>query len=231
MSQEPLSCTGERQNTAVALVTKAPEPGAAKTRLCPPLSPEEAAAAAAAMIADTLAVARDSGYAVWVVFAGDEAVLRRTVGDDVALLPQRGQSLGERLAAAQKDLFGRGFARVALLGGDCPTVGVATLRQAVDALDAADVCIVPAVDGGYTLLASARPCPEVLTAVTTGSDRTGAETVARAEAAGLATRQLKARYDLDTVEALLAALQAGQLDEAPATKAVAQRTADLRSGA
>lgn len=231
MSQGPDPSTDEREHTAVGLITKAPEPGTAKTRLCPPLSAQEAADVAAAMLADTLAVARASGYAVWVVFAGDEAVLRRTVGDEVAILAQRGQTLGERLAAAQTDLFDRGFARVALLGGDCPTVGVATLREAVDALDAADVCMVPAVDGGYTLLASTGPCPEVFTEVIMGSDRTGAETVARAEAAGLTTRQLDARYDLDTWEALLTALQAGQLDEAPETKAVAQRLDHQRSGA
>lgn len=231
MSQGPGPCTADHVRTAVGLVTKAPEPGVAKTRLCPPLSAQEAATAAAAMIVDTLAVARSSGYAVWVVFAGDEAVLRRTVGEHVALLAQRGQSLGERLAAAQADLFDRGFERVALLGGDCPTVGVATLREAVDALDRADVCMVPAVDGGYTLLASTRPCPGVLTRVTTGSDRTGAETVARLEAAGLTTRQLDARWDLDTSEGLLAALHAGQLSEAPATKAVARRMAAIRSDA
>lgn len=230
LSATPQLTARKHAHVAIGLVTKAPEPGTAKTRLCPPLTANEAANAAAAMIADTLAAARGSGYAVWVVFTGDETALRRTVGDDVALLAQRGANLGERLAAAQADLFDHGFTRVVLLGGDCPTVGVATVREAVNALDAVDVCMVPAVDGGYTLLASAQPCPEVFTEVTTGSDRTGAETVARADAAGLTIRQLDARYDLDTQEALLAALHVGQLDEAPATKAVAQRMAHLRSG-
>lgn len=213
---------GAQGGTAVGIVAKAPEPGAVKTRLSPPLTADEAAAAAAAMTADTLATVRAGGYDTWVVFAGDEAVLRRTLGDDVALLAQRGQTLGERLAAAQADLFARGFSRVALVGGDCPTVDAAQLRAAVDALDDVDVCLVPAVDGGYALLAAARRCPELFTGVAMGGARTGADTLGRAEAAGLTTRQLDARYDLDTGEALVAALHAGQLDEAPRTKAVAE---------
>jgi len=38
------------------LIAKAPVPGRVKTRLCPPCTPEQAAAVAAAALADTVAV-------------------------------------------------------------------------------------------------------------------------------------------------------------------------------
>lgn len=217
-----------RARTAVGIMVKAPEPGEVKTRLCPPLTADEAAAAATAMLTDTLAVVRASGYEPWVVVRGDELAVRAVVGDVVPLLAQRGEGLADRLAAAQADLFAKGYERVALVGGDCPTVTTADLRDAVDGLTTADVTLVPAVDGGYALVATAAARPELFVGVAMGTAHTHAATVARAQEAGLSTRSLRPRYDLDTSEALVSALRAGQLDHAPATRRVAERLRGFR---
>jgi glycosyltransferase A (GT-A) superfamily protein (DUF2064 family) len=42
---------------ALLVLAKAPEPGRVKTRLCPPLTPDEAAELAAAALLDTIAAA------------------------------------------------------------------------------------------------------------------------------------------------------------------------------
>src|SRR5215213_8649771 len=46
--------TSKLRPVHVLVVAKAPEPGRSKTRLCPPCSPQEAAAIAEAALADTL---------------------------------------------------------------------------------------------------------------------------------------------------------------------------------
>jgi hypothetical protein len=44
---------GREDTVAIGVMAKAPEPGRSKTRLCPPLLPEQAAALSAAFLRDT----------------------------------------------------------------------------------------------------------------------------------------------------------------------------------
>lgn len=96
--------------TALLVVAKAPEPGQAKTRLCPPLSSEDAAQVAAASLLDTMgAVCAVPGVSVFVAWTGrlDRAVrgaeIERAL-TDTTLFTQRGDGLGERLATAHADV-------------------------------------------------------------------------------------------------------------------------------
>lgn len=206
-----------------ALVAKAPVAGQVKTRLCPPLSPAQAAELAAAMLADVAATVRETGLPAWCVHAGPPQPVRAAVGDDLPLRPQRGGDLGERLTACQRDLFGGGLERLVLLGGDVPTVDAALLAGALARADAADVVLGPARDGGYTLLVSHRPTPELFAGVDMGTERVLARTLARAREAGLAAATVDARHDLDTLADLHAARRAGELAAAPRTSAVLDR--------
>ena len=54
----------------VVVLAKRPRPGAVKTRLCPPCTPEEAAALAAAALRDTLAHVRGAAVAARVLTTG-----------------------------------------------------------------------------------------------------------------------------------------------------------------
>ncbi len=204
---------------AIGVIAKAPVATQVKTRMCPPLTPDEAAALAAALLADTVATARDSGADVWAVTAGAATGFAGVLPPEVPRLPQRGDGLAARLAAAQADLFTRGFDRVLLLGGDCPTVPSRDLREALALLEDADAVLGPARDGGYTLVATARPLPELFAGVPMSTSSTLAATLAAARGAGLRTALLAPRHDLDTVADLVAALAAGELVSAPATLA------------
>ncbi len=210
---------------AVAVIAKAPTPGTVKTRLCPPLTLEEAAAVATALLLDSYDSATAAGGDVWCAFTGDEAALRAVLPPGARLLRQRGTDFAERLANAQSDLFGLGYDRVVLYGADCPTVDAAYLRTALAALDDADVVLGPATDGGYTLLASADPTPALFAGVAMGTDRALGDTLARAASARLTVRLLAERHDVDTLAGLRAALVDGQLAGAPLTAAAAQRLA------
>jgi rSAM/selenodomain-associated transferase 1 len=201
------------------VIAKAPVARQVKTRMCPPLTPDEAAALAAALLADTVATARDSGADVWAVTAGAAAGFADVLPPELPRLAQRGDGLGARLTAAQADLFARGYDRVLLLGGDCPTVPAAHLRSALALLDGADAVLGPARDGGYTLVAAARPLAVLFAGVPMSTSHTLAATLAAARGAGLRTALLPPRHDLDTIADLVAALAAGELASAPATLA------------
>lgn len=214
--------------SAIGLMAKAPVVGQVKTRLCPPMSPGQALAAAVAMLRDAAEQADATGADVWCVHTGHPSLVAPHLPPETSLLRQRGDGLAERLAAAQHDLHAAGYDRVLLVGGDCPTVDTSYLMGALEALSDHAVVLGPAADGGYTLIASTKPTP-ALFAVTMSTTGVLEDTVARAEAEGLGIHLLEARGDLDTVEDLLLALRSGWLAAAPRTAAVATGLADGRS--
>lgn len=202
------------------MVAKAPVEGEVKTRLSPALTPRQATSVARALLRDTLANAGRVGADRWCVYAGCRATVQGAIPVGVALLEQAGETFALRLAAAQAGLFARGYDRVVLLGADCPTVGPADLRHALQALEVADVVLGPARDGGYTMLGARAPEPALFAGVPMGTGTVLAATIARVRRAGLTVALTRPRHDLDTVEDLLAAWAAGELRDAPTTTAV-----------
>lgn len=205
-------------STVLALIAKAPVAGEVKTRLCPPLTPDQAARVAAALLLDVAAAAGRTGHEVWCVHAGPPASLARLL-PGVPLLAQRGDGLAQRLANAQGDLHADGYDRVVLVGADCPTLSTGDLEAALRLLGTADVVLGPAEDGGYTLLATSAPEPGLFDGVAMGTSQVLAQTVAQAGLLGLSVALTGRRYDVDTAADVRAAHRAGQLDAAPCTLA------------
>src|SRR5438067_13819868 len=143
---------------ALAIMTKAPRAGTVKTRLQPPLTPEEAAELNVCFLRDTARAISGAGEEARgvAVYTPDEArheydeILPR----DFKLLPQRGDGFGERLLLATEDLLRVGFQSCCLIDSDSPTVTAEAYREAVDALqsNAKRVVLGPTDDGGYYLI-------------------------------------------------------------------------------
>ncbi|MCE7008810.1 DUF2064 domain-containing protein [Kibdelosporangium philippinense] len=140
--------------TSLLVMAKAPVPGLAKTRLCPPATYAEAADIAAAALLDTLdAVLAVPDVTPVVALAGNldraarrddlEVLLRRTT-----VIPQRGKTFGERLANAHQDVDGP----VLQIGMDTPQVTPALLISAVERLAELDAVLGHASDGGWWAL-------------------------------------------------------------------------------
>ena len=105
----------------VIVLAKAPVPGRAKTRLCPPCDPEQAAGLARAALVDTLrAVTATSCERRVLVLDGAPGPW---VPDGFEVLPQRGSGLDERLAHAFTDIGTGGV----LIGMDTPQLTPAGL--------------------------------------------------------------------------------------------------------
>jgi uncharacterized protein len=204
----------------LAVIAKEPVAGLAKTRLMPALGRHGAAAVAAALLDDTLALLTTVEAEPWLCFAPAAARDRMaTLAPGFELLPQVDGDLGDRLAACATALHAAGATRLGIIGADTPHLPADWCRAAFELLDEVDVVLGPALDGGYYLIAidgSAGPPPtELFTGVPMGSDQVLEETLRRARRLGLRAGLLPPLRDLDRVEDLEAALDGGELAASP----------------
>src|SRR5207253_10413211 len=128
MNHEPIISSSPKDTLcALALMVKVPFAGAVKTRLTPPLSPEEAATLSTCFLRDmTTNVLDMNGYGTEGVVlytpADAEAFLHSLLPDGCKLVAQRGETLGERLINAAAELVSNGCQSVCLLNSDSPTL-------------------------------------------------------------------------------------------------------------
>jgi rSAM/selenodomain-associated transferase 1 len=201
---------------ALVIFAKAPIPGQVKTRLCPPLTQDEAATLHGSFVLDTLertktAIAKFRLPAARVLACAPSSthVFFKIMAErhGVRLLDQEGADLGVRMHAAFASLFAQGFKRVVLVGTDVPSLPLTHYRQAFEALDTHDLVLGPAEDGGYYLIALTRPAPELFHDIPWSSDRVLAATHDRAGEAGLRAVLLPVWRDVDTIDDLRSLIQ------------------------
>ncbi|MBJ7328371.1 MAG: TIGR04282 family arsenosugar biosynthesis glycosyltransferase [Solirubrobacteraceae bacterium] len=180
---------------ALIVIAKAPVPGRVKTRLCPPCTPEQAAALAEAALADTLAaVARTPAARKVCVLDGEPG---RWLPGGFEVVPQRGAGLDERLASAFQDVGGPAL----LVGMDTPQLTPTLLGDGLDALGrpGVDAVLGLAPDGGYWAVGLRRADRELFEGVPMSTSRTGAAQRTRLLEAGLRVRLLPELRDVDTI--------------------------------
>lgn len=189
-------------SSALAIFAKAPIVGQVKTRLCPPLSPEEATELYRCFLLDSVERAcRLAAVDVYLAFTptGSEPLFRQVLPFPVRYVPQRGASLGEREANVFADLLQVGYAHVVIVGSDIPTLPLTHLQQAFSLLTESqlDVVIGPSTDGGYYLLGARRLHHALFANIHWSTPTVFEETVAQARRAGLDVAQVPAWYDVD----------------------------------
>jgi hypothetical protein len=185
------------------IFAKEPVPGQVKTRLTPPLHPEDACRLYRCFLEDILeGMARLPGMAMALAYtpaaAGD--FFRGLAPAAMRLVPQEGQNLGERQARAFAWGFAAGFETVLLRGSDTPDLPGAILLEAVAQLAAgpARVVLGPSPDGGYYLMGLKAPCPELFEGLAWSTGAVLADTLSRARALGLQVHLLPSWPDIDT---------------------------------
>jgi uncharacterized protein len=186
---------------------KQPLPGAVKSRLADGIGPVLAAAVARALAEHALARTAPLGdeYERLVFFApahARDAIAEWLPGQDCR--PQADGDLGARMADAFEQAFRAGARRVVLVGTDVPGIGREDVREAFESLDAHDVVIGPASDGGYWLLALGDPAPALFRDVPWSTPRVLETTLARAARLPRGVRVLRTLGDVDTAADLAA---------------------------
>ena len=192
---------------AVAIMAKAPWPGAVKTRLCPPLGAAQAAALYRCFLLDKIAEVRALVNTSPVIAYSPEEARREftALAPDFSLVPQRGPDLGARLHATLAGLLGDGHVGAIAVDSDTPTLPREFLQQAVDCLcrREADVVLGPTEDGGYYLIGLEAPQALLFEAVPWSTSAVLDITLRKATAAGLRTVRLPTWFDIDTPDDLL----------------------------
>ncbi|MCG5461786.1 DUF2064 domain-containing protein [Micromonospora sp. MED01] len=194
------------------LVAKAPVAGQAKTRLCPPADPIQAARIAAASLLDTLAAARATASTIPVLahtgrFADAEYSAELTAAlAGWHLLAQRGDTFADRLANAHADTAAAFPGRPVLqIGMDTPQIGPAVLTTALDRLAEHQAVFGPALDGGWWALGLRDPrYASALRDVPMSTDDTGRRTLAALHGRGLQPAILPVQRDVDDWSTALA---------------------------
>jgi rSAM/selenodomain-associated transferase 1 len=182
------------------VIAKEPLPGRVKTRLTPPFSPADAAALAAAALADTLAAVAVTPVRRRVLALDGAPGDWLPAGFDV--IGQRSGGLDERLAAAFSDAYASTPLPMVLIGMDTPQVTADLLTDAVESLvtGEAEAVYGPATDGGFWLLGLRRPDRSLLAGVPMSTPETGRRQLDRLASAGLRVALAPRLTDVDTFD-------------------------------
>lgn len=201
----------QRSNVALVIFTKAPIPGEVKTRLCPPLTLDEAAGLHGSFVLDAVERGIQAAKAA---HGALDRYLACAPSPDLAffkviegrygfrLLSQIGADLGARMAQVFESLFADGYGRVLLVGTDVPTLPGTYYTRALQTLGTHNLALGPAQDGGYHLIGLTKAVPSLFTGLPWSTDQVLSLTIQKAEALGLRTALLPAWRDVDTIEDL-----------------------------
>lgn len=180
----------------LTVIAKEPIAGQVKTRLTPPLDPDQAAQIAAACLHDT--------FESVLSFASEHDDVRPValidgetgpwIPDGFEVARQHGDGLGERLADGF-DQLGPGL----IIGMDTPSSG-RHFAAAFDALRLGHDAIGMTVDGGYWGIGLAAVDSTVFDGVPMSTEQTGSDQLARLQELGRTVTVLPTVHDLDHFE-------------------------------
>jgi rSAM/selenodomain-associated transferase 1 len=198
---------------AIAVMAKAPRPGHCKTRLVPPLTPEQAAAMSAAFLRDiteniAAAAKREAIYGcIAYAPAGLEHLFDGLLADGTGFvladgspeMPAGIQGFGKCLYHAIHSLLADGFGAAIVLNSDSPTLPTAILARAAALLaePGERAVLGPAEDGGYYLLGVKSAHAHLFTDIAWSTTDVAAQTRQRARDIDLPLVELPEWYDVD----------------------------------
>jgi rSAM/selenodomain-associated transferase 1 len=192
---------------ALIVMAKKPTIGTTKTRLCPPLTREEAVSLYRCFLLDTLKLmTRVDGVQPIIAYlpVDAEPFFKRLAPPGFEFIRQIGADLAERLDYVLTHCLQKGYRQVVAVDSDSPTLPVAHLKQAFRALEdpTMDVVLGPCDDGGYYLIGMKSPHPTLFRGIVMSTSTVAAETLERARSNDLRSACLPNWYDVDTAEDL-----------------------------
>ena len=187
-------------NGALLVFTRAPMPGATKTRLIPLLGAHGAAAFHRTILLQTLQTAEASEFSHIEIWSDAQSPFIEQCGCyfSSAVKRQKGKNLGEKMANAFAETLPKQDFAV-LIGSDCPALTPVILNQAYAALTrSAEAVLGPAVDGGYYLIGLKKADAAIFQGMPWGSTEVAARTRSMLARLKLKYAELATLTDIDT---------------------------------
>ncbi len=185
------------------IFVKYPEPGKVKTRLAKDIGKEEAAQIYSGMAKTVIhTVSKSRDYEMMIFFDPPERkseVEKWLQYKDHNIFPQKGKSLGEKMANAFIRAFSLGAEKTVIIGTDCVEISDEIISQAFDILHKVDVVLGPAEDGGYYLLGLKEPIFEIFNDIHWSTNVVLNQTLKKLAGKGLKFKLLKTLRDIDTI--------------------------------
>jgi rSAM/selenodomain-associated transferase 1 len=198
-------------DSRILIFAKEPLLGKVKTRLQPELGESGALALHCALITyqvNQLLASNLAPLELWVSSNPRHELFRGLVPTS-KLFVQQGQDLGQRMDHAFMQTL-KSSRTAVIVGADCPSVDADYLTQALSALKGESEAVFgPADDGGYVLVGLRERQPELFRNIPWGTSKVMSETQKHLRVAGLSTRILDSRWDVDRPEDLR---RLGELD-------------------
>ena len=196
-------------------MAKRPFPGQTKTRLTPPLTPQQAADLYECFLYDVLDIVRHIPDITPFIAASPPETQSyfAQLAPDFGFVPQIGRNLSQRLHYVMAHLLQAGFEQVAAINSDSPDLPAGYLHQAFGLLadPSLDVVFGPCEDGGYYLIGWKRPNPHLILDVPMSTGHVLQDSLAIAEEEGLRVALLPEWYDVDDTADLVRLQQASDL--------------------
>jgi rSAM/selenodomain-associated transferase 1 len=194
----------------IAVMAKASILGRTKTRLVPPLTPEEATACNTAFLRDiadnVLAASAEASIAGYMAFGPPESrpFFRDNLPGEIGLIEAWYPDFGDCLSCTVAALLQRGHRSAVLLNSDSPTLPMSLLVETARVLaQPGDRAVFgPAIDGGYYLLGLKDMHRRLFQDIAWSTEQVAHQTLERAAELGLAVHMLPEWYDVDDLEAL-----------------------------
>jgi len=197
-------CAGE---TVVLVFARAPVPGAVKRRLTPALGARGAAMLHRRMVVRTVETATAAAVGPVELWGTPTSThpffLDLAARSRVTRHRQRGADLGARMQHAFNAALARDGSAI-LVGTDCPGLEPRDFQEAAGRLAGGrDAVLLPAADGGYTLLGLRRVTAELFRELEWGRETVYAATCARLIRLGWRWSALRTLPDIDRPEDLV----------------------------
>ena len=186
-------------------MAKQPAIGQTKTRLCPPLTREQAAALYEALLRDTIALVASlegADLAIAVTPPSAMGYFESISPSGTVLHPVTCKDIGECLEKTLSHLLNLGYSKALALNADGPSLPPDFLDQAINALNRSDLVFGPAQDGGYYLVGMKKMNPALFRGITWSTDQVLSQSLVKAKKLDLSTALLPQWYDIDTADDL-----------------------------
>ncbi len=125
-------------------------------------------------------------------------------GEKIERKLQKGANLGEKMAAAIKEVSRGETEGIIIIGSDCLELNTTILEEAFEALKQFPVVIGPAKDGGYYLIGVQKPVEELFDGIDWSTDQVLGQTLQILKEKNLEYHLLETLTDVDTEKEWLA---------------------------